>query len=99
MLKLYVWCENLGAAAAVSIRRAVRSGELGGEVCVHAVEVERIAGSVGCLVVSVEYGGRVIGAVETAENCNESFGLGGAEGGKTVSLGEIGIICVVVLNI
>lgn len=86
----------MGAAVVVSMRKAVRSGELGAEVCVHALEVEAFDEAVVAIRGSDE---KAIGAVVTAENCIESVGGGGATRGKAGDMGGIGMVCTAVPNI
>jgi hypothetical protein len=78
------------------MRKAVRSGELGAEVCVHALEVESFDEAAVAIKGSDE---KAIGAVVTAENCIESVGGGGATRGKAGDMDGIGIVCTALPNI
>lgn len=82
----------------VSMRRAVRRGESGGEVWVNVEDVDtemaagRAAGTGG--------GGGSMGVVERVEKCIDSLGGGcGALSTPDGSFGDIGVVCTVVLII
>ena len=81
------------------MRKAVRSGELGAEVCVHAVEVEGFDETAVVLVTMRGSDEKAIGIVVTAEYCSQSIGGDGTTIVKAVDMGEMGTVCTAVPNI
>jgi hypothetical protein len=97
VLKLYAYCGKDAAATFVSIRRAVRRGDGGDEVC---VEVEAVGMGGEARRRAGEGGGGSIGDVERAVKCIESMGGEDARGsGPGAEAGEIGGVSTAVLII